>query len=57
MTPKLNGVDHLHIYIDNWGEAEKWYQTVLGFRRVEALMSWADKNGPLTIENPEGNIH
>ena len=57
MTPKLNGIDHVHIYVANWGEAEKWYQTVLGFRRVDALMAWAIKNGPLTIENPEGNVH
>ena len=57
MTPRLNGIDHVHIYVANWGEAEKWYQTVFGFRRVDALMDWAVKNGPLTIENPEGNIH
>ncbi len=57
MTPRLNGIDHVHIYVANWGEAEKWYQTVLGFRRVDALMAWAVKNGPLTIENPEGNVH
>ena len=57
MTPRLNGIDHVHIYVANWGEAEKWYQTVFGFKRVDALMDWAVKNGPLTIENPEGNIH
>jgi catechol 2,3-dioxygenase-like lactoylglutathione lyase family enzyme len=57
MTPKLNGIDHLHIYVANWDEAEEWYQTVLSFRRVEALMFWTVKNGPLTVENPEGNIH
>jgi len=21
MTPKLNGIDHVHIYVANWGEA------------------------------------
>lgn len=57
MTPKLNGIDHVHVYVANWDEAEKWYETVLGFKRVEALMAWAVKNGPLTLENPEGNIH
>ena len=57
MTPKLNGIDHVHIYVADWGEAEDWYETVLGFKRVEALMAWAVKNGPLTLENPEGNIH
>ena len=57
MTPKLNGIDHVHIYVAKWGEAEDWYETVLGFKRVEALMAWAVKDGPLTLENPEGNIH
>ena len=57
MTPKLNGIDHVHIYVANWGDAEQWYQRVLGFKRVDALMAWAVKNGPLTLENPEGNIH
>jgi catechol-2,3-dioxygenase len=57
MTPTLNGIDHVHIYVASWGEAEDWYETVLGFKRVEALMAWAVKDGPLTIENPEGNIH
>ncbi len=57
MTPKLNGIDHVHIYISNWSDAEDWYETVLGFKRVDALMAWAVKNGPLTLENPEGNVH
>lgn len=57
MTPKLTGVDHLHINVSSWSEAEQWYSTVLNFKRVDALMSWAVKNGPLTIENPGGTIH
>lgn len=57
MTPKLNGVDHLHVNVGSWIEAEEWYQSVLNFKRVDALMAWAVKNGPLTIENPEGTVH
>lgn len=57
MTPKLNGIDHIHVYVANWDEAEAWYGTVLGFKRVEALMPWAVKGGPLTLENTEGNVH
>lgn len=57
MAPKLKGVDHLHVDVGNWKEAEEWYASTLGFKRVEALMGWAVKNGPLTIENPEGTIH
>ena len=57
MTPKLKDVDHLHVNVRNWSKAEEWYLSVLGFKRVDALMGWAVKNGPLTIENPEGTIH
>ena len=57
MTPKLNGIDHVHIYVDSWDEAEEWYQTVMGFKRIDALMPWAVKNGPLTVEDPGGNVH
>ena len=57
MAPKLSGVDHLHVNVGSWHEAEEWYRSVLNFKRVDALMGWAVKNGPLTIENPEGTIH
>ena len=57
MIPRLKSIDHIHVYVASWSEAEEWYLTVLGFKRVDALMSWAVKNGPLTIEDPGGNIH
>ena len=57
MAPVLKNVDHLHINVGSWGEAEEWYLSTLGFKRVDALMGWAVKNGPLTVENPTGTIH
>lgn len=57
MTPTLTGVDHLHVNVGSWSEAEEWYGTVLNLKRVDVLMPWAVKNGPLTIENPEGTVH
>jgi len=57
VIPKLTGIDHVHIYVPAWTDGEEWYQSVLGFKRVDALMAWAVKNGPLTIEDPGGNIH
>jgi catechol 2,3-dioxygenase len=57
MIPELNGIDHIHVYVANRDDAEKWYADILGLKRVEALMSWAVKGGPLTLENPEGNVH
>ncbi|NNC78251.1 MAG: VOC family protein [Woeseiaceae bacterium] len=57
MFPKMTGIDHIHVYVDDWNRAEKWYQDVLGFKRVEALMAWAVPGGPLTIESADGNVH
>ena len=57
MEPKLTGVDHVHINVGSWSEAEDWYGSILNFKRIDALMGWAVNNGPLTIENPEGTIH
>jgi catechol 2,3-dioxygenase-like lactoylglutathione lyase family enzyme len=57
MALKLNGVDHVHVPVGNWTEAEDWYREILGMQRVDALMGWAVKHGPLTIENAEGTVH
>lgn len=57
MTPKLNGIDHVHVYVTSWDDAEQWYSDVLGFSRVEALMPWAVKGGPLTLESTDGSVH
>jgi catechol 2,3-dioxygenase len=57
MVPVLNGIDHVHVYVGNWAEAEEWYGRVLGFRRMQELLAWAVENGPLTLENPEGTVH
>ncbi len=57
MIPKLNGIDHIHVYLSDWADAEKWYGDVLGFRRVKAFDSWAVPGGPLTIESADGSVH
>ncbi|MDH3645160.1 MAG: VOC family protein [Gammaproteobacteria bacterium] len=57
MNLKLDQIDHVHVNVASWSEAEQWYQEVLGFKRVERLMPWAIKNGPLTIEDQTGKIH
>ncbi len=55
--PKLTGIDHIHIYVTDRAAAAKWYQQALGFSVVESLKLWADKHGPLTLEDPAGKIH
>lgn len=57
MTPKLSRIDHLHLYVTDRDEATAWYQSVLGFRVVEALQEWAVNNGPVTLETDDGAIH
>ena len=57
MPPKLSGIDHVHVYVSSWQEAEPWYQSVLGFKRLEAFMSWAVNGGPLTLEDQSGKVH
>lgn len=57
MVPELNGVDHIHVSVRDRAAAARWYRDVLGFETVEALLPWAGKTGPLTIENREGSVH
>ena len=57
MIPTLTGIDHVHVYVTDRQAAEDWYRDVMGFERVEALMSWATEQGPLTLEDPSGSVH
>lgn len=57
MTPKLTGIDHVHVYVKDRARAEDWYKDVLGFTRIEELVFWAVGGGPLTLENPAHNAH
>ena len=58
MLPKLNGFDHIHVYVLNRKKAAEWYKNILGFTIVESLALWAkDDDGPLTIKDPSGKIH
>ncbi len=58
MLPKLEGFDHIHVYVANRNDAADWYGKYLGFKISQSLAIWAkDDNGPLTIEDPSGKIH
>ncbi len=58
MIPKLDGIDHVHVYVPNREKAAIWYKDVLGFSVSESLAIWAEnEQGPLTIEDPSGKIH
>lgn len=55
--PKLNGIDHFHLYVSNKKQAAAWYKKVLGFEICKALDLWDDDNGPLTIQDSSETIH
>jgi catechol 2,3-dioxygenase-like lactoylglutathione lyase family enzyme len=57
MTPKLTGIDHIHVFVSDRLAAEEWYRRVLGLVRTPGLESWAAGGGPLTIGDESGRVH
>lgn len=57
MTPKLDGIDHIHINVSDRAKSERWYSDVLGFSRVRDLEFWAVDGGPLTLADENGLVH
>ncbi len=57
MIPGLQGIDHIHVFVPDRRQAEKWYREVLGFERVTEFEGWAAGGGPLTIQDAGGSIH
>ena len=55
MKPKLQNIDHIHVFVPDRQKALDWYSAILGFKPVNRLLFWA-KTGPLTIGNEEGSI-
>lgn len=56
-APRLERIDHIHVYVADRARAEAWYARVMGLRRVEALAFWAPGGGPLTLADAGGGIH
>ena len=54
MTPALEALDHIHVYVADRAAAETWYRRVLGLQRVKAFEFWAEGGGPLTLADAEG---
>ena len=57
MTPSLDRIDHIHVFVTDREVSEQWYGQVLGLSRISALESWASDGGPLTIANEAGTVH
>ena len=56
MNPKLQTIDHIHVYVGDRQEALDWYKDMLGLKPLEKLIT-LPKSGPLTIRNNEGTIN
>lgn len=56
-VPRLDDIDHIHVYVADREAAQRWYAEVLGLAPVDHLREWAADGGPLTIGNPGGSIH
>ena len=57
MPPKIDAFDHVHVYVEDRGTAERWYRDSLGFTRTPELEFWAPGGGPLTLQNDTGTVH
>ncbi|MGZ8256042.1 MAG: VOC family protein [Burkholderiaceae bacterium] len=55
---RVDGLDHVHVFVRDRAEAAKWYGSVLGFRREARFGSWAREiGGPLTLTAGDGLTH
>lgn len=57
MTPSLDRIDHIHVFVTDREVSEQWYREVLGLSRMPELESSAIDGGPLTVANEVGTIH
>src|SRR6478735_8899142 len=57
MTPNLERLDHVHIYVVNRPQSEEWYARVLGLRRLPEFESCVSERGPLAVGNLSGTVH
>lgn len=48
---KIAKIDHVHVYVEDIEQAERWYKAVLGFSRDNSLYFWFEQGGPLVIKN------
>jgi len=57
MAPRLDRIDHIHVFVSDRDRAERWYREVMGLARVDSLQSWAAGGGPLTLADASGKVH
>ena len=56
MKPKLQNIDHIHVFVPDREDALDWYSNILGLKPSEEIIVLPE-SGPLMIRNNEGNIN
>ena len=56
MKPKLQTIDHIHVFVSNRKKALVWYKNILGLIPSDGTIILPE-SGPLIIKNNEGNIN
>ena len=56
MKPKLQNIDHIHVFVPDREDALDWYSNILGLKPSEEIIVLPE-SGPLMIRNLEGNIN
>lgn len=57
LAPDLECFDHVHLFVADRDDSERWYADVMGLTRMPELDFWAAGSGPLTLTNRSGSIH
>jgi catechol 2,3-dioxygenase-like lactoylglutathione lyase family enzyme len=56
MKPKLQNIDHIHVFVPDREDALDWYSNILGLKPSEEIIVLPE-SGPLMIRNNEENIN
>ena len=56
MNPKLQNIDHIHVFVSDRQKALDWYNNILGLKPSEEIVVLSE-SGPLMIRNNERNIN
>jgi catechol 2,3-dioxygenase-like lactoylglutathione lyase family enzyme len=52
---KVQGIDHVELFVPDRFEAAAWYQRILGFEIIPEFRFWADDpGGPLMVSGADG---
>ena len=57
MTPRINGIDHIHVYTADRVAAQAWFAEIMAMQPIENFLPWAEGGGPLTLTDPTNKIH